>query len=383
MFLKFAASPITLFGKGCRAELPALLKRENKKHALVVTDMGLEKLGIRKQVTDLLENEGIKCEVYNKVCPNPTMDNVLEGKEVYSNNECDFIVAVGGGSANDCAKAIRMLCANEGELKDYEGRDKSKVRGSFLVAINTTAGTASEVSRAYIISDEVEKKKMIFKDDFVMPDIAVNDTEFMIKLPQSITAQTGMDAFTHAVESYLSTTGTEFTKLLAKNAMEVIWKWLPEVYENGEDEMARDQMALGQYMAGLSFGSSGLGLVHAMAHQLGALYNLPHGLCNAVLLPTVLKYYSEKNRGILKEVASILDVEGISKTEDKELDKKCIDMIEAFSDKLGTNKKLRDIGVCESDFSLLAEKTLLDGCLMTAPEKPTKEEIINLFKIIY
>lgn len=383
MFLKFAAAPITLFGYGCRKELPALLKREQKRHALIVTDQGLEAVGIRKQVSDLLEEEGIACTVYNQVLPNPTLKNVEEGTELYKKKHCDFIVAVGGGSANDCAKAIRMLSVNPGKLKYYEGGNKSNVKGPLLVAVNTTAGTASEVSRAYLINDDKEKKKMIFKDDFVMPDIAVNDTEFMIKLPKHITAQTGMDALTHAVESYLSTTGTVFTNMLAEDSIRIIWKWLPEAFRDGSNEEARDQMALGQYLAGLSFGSAGLGLVHAMAHQLGALYSLPHGLCNAILLPPVLKFYCTKQIGLVGKIARILAPGKTGDLSEKELDLQSIEMLEKFSERLNTKKDLKSLGVKKSDFMLLADKTLKDGCLATAPYKPAIEEVKEIFESVY
>lgn len=383
MFLKFAAAPITLFGYGCRKELPVLLKREQKKHALIVTDSGLEAAGIRKKVSDLLEEHGIENTVYNRVMPNPTLKNVEEGLEIYKKENCDCIVAVGGGSANDCAKAIRMLAANSGELKDYEGGNKSKVRGPLLAAINTTAGTASEVSRAYLISDEEEKRKMIFKDDFVMPDIAVNDTEFMMKLPKHITAQTGMDALTHAVESYLSPAGTTFTNLLAEDAIRIIWNWLPKAYENGNEEEARDQMALGQYMAGLSFGSAGLGLVHAMAHQLGAVYHLPHGLCNAVLLPPVLRYYCAQKPGLVGKLANVLKPEEAGGLCGEERDIKSVEWIEKMSEQLGTKICLKDLGVKMEELMLLAEKALEDGCMGTAPCIPGKEEVKAIFEAVY
>ena len=378
MFLKFAAAPITLFGLGCRRQLPNLLRREGVKKALIVTDASLEKLGIRAMVTDVLE--GFSFAVFSGVCPNPTLENAQDGLALYQQEGCDFIIAVGGGSANDCAKAIRVMAANGGELKDYQGPNKSKVRGAFLVAVNTTAGTASEVSRAYLISDEAARRKLIFKDDFAMPDIAVDDTELMLGLPAATTAQTGMDALTHAIESYCATSRTPLTDLLAEDAMHQIWKWLPAAVENGSDEQARDGMALGQYLAGLSFGNAGLGLVHAMAHQLSAVYHMGHGLSNAVLLPTVLEYYRKTVPGVIGRIAQVLAPEQCAGKTPEECDTLTVTLILQLSQRIGTDMPLSRLGVTRDSFAEMADKALQDGCLATAPSIPDHETICSLYE---
>lgn len=378
MFLKFAAAPITLFGRGCRRQLPDLLRREGVKKALIVTDASLEKLGIRAMVTDALE--GFSFAVFSGVCPNPTLENVRDGLAIYQKEGCDFIVAVGGGSANDCAKAIGVLAANGGELKDYQGPNKSKVRIPFLVAVNTTAGTASEVSRAYLITDEEARRKLIFKDDFAMPDIAVDDTDLMMGLPASITAQTGMDALTHAIESYCATSRTPLTDMLAEDAMHLIWKWLPAAVQDGSNEEARDGMALGQYLAGLSFGNAGLGLVHAMAHQLSAVYHMGHGLSNAVLLPTVLEYYRQTVPGVIGRIARVLAPEQCAGQSAEACDTLAVGLVLQLSQRIGTDIPLSRLGVTRDSFGEMADKALLDGCLATAPSIPDRETICSLYE---
>lgn len=378
MFLKFAAAPITLFGLGCRRELPDLLRREGVRKALVVTDASLEKLGVRAMVTDALK--GFPFAVFSGVCPNPTLENVRDGLELYRQQGCDFLVAVGGGSANDCAKAIRVMAANGGELKDYQGPNKSKARGAFLVAVNTTAGTASEVSRAYLISDEAARRKLIFKDDFAMPDIAVDDTELMLGLPASITAQTGMDALTHAMESYCATSRTPLTDLLAEDAMRQIWQWLPVAVEDGRNEQARDGMALGQYLAGLSFGNAGLGLVHAMAHQLSAVYHMGHGLSNAVLLPVVLEYYRKTVPGTIGRMARVLAPDSCAGKTAEDCDALTVTLVRQLSRRIGTDVPLSRLGVTRDTLEEMADKALQDGCLATAPSIPEKATICSLYE---
>lgn len=378
MFLKFAAAPITLFGRGCRRQLPDLLRREGVKKALIVTDASLEKLGIRAMVTDALE--GFSFAVFSGVCPNPTLENVRDGLTIFRQEGCDFIVAVGGGSANDCAKAIGVLVANGGELKDYQGPNKSKVRIPFLVAVNTTAGTASEVSRAYLITDEEARRKLIFKDDFAMPDIAVDDTDLMMGLPASITAQTGMDALTHAIESYCATSRTPLTDMLAEDAMHLIWEWLPAAVQDGGNEEARDGMALGQYLAGLSFGNAGLGLVHAMAHQLSAVYHMGHGLSNAVLLPTVLEYYRQTVPGVIGRIARVLAPEQCAGQSAEACDTLAVGLVLQLSQRIGTDIPLSRLGVTRDSFDEMADKALLDGCLATAPSIPDRETICSLYE---
>lgn len=377
---KFAAAGMSLFGYGALAELAPFLQREEIKKALIVTDASINKLGLLKPVQEALENGGSGYIVFDGVMPNPTLQNVNDGVKLVADNHCDAIVAVGGGSANDCAKAIRILEANGGELRDYMGGNRPKKKGKYLIAVNTTAGTGSEVSRAFLISDEKEKRKLIFKDDYAMPDIAVNDVQLMMDLPASITAQTGMDALTHAIEGYISKGRFALTDLLARDAMKLIYDNLETAVQEPHNKKARENMSLGQYLAGLSFGSSGLGLVHAMAHQLGAGYHLAHGLCNAILLPVVMEYDLAYCPRELAEIARLLNPDECVKKSDEECAAYAVKIINELSDKLGTKIWLEDLGVKEDDLPYLAERSLEDGCILTAPQIPEKEEIIKLFK---
>lgn len=377
---KFAAAGMSLFGYGSLMELVPFLQRQEIQKALIVTDASINKLGLLEPVQEALKEGGAECIVFDGVMPNPTLENVNDGVKLMTDNGCDAIVAVGGGSANDCAKAIRILEANGGELRDYMGGNRPKKKGKYLIAVNTTAGTGSEVSRAFLISDEKEKRKLIFKDDYAMPDIAVNDVQLMMDLPASITAQTGMDALTHAIEGYISTGRFTLTDLLARDAMKLIYDNLETAVREPHNKKARENMSLGQYLAGLSFGSSGLGLVHAMAHQLGAGYHLAHGLCNAILLPVVMEYdlaYCPKE---LAEVARLLDSKRCAGKSEEECAAYAVQIVNELSERVGTKVWLEDLGVKEEDLPHLAERSLEDGCILTAPKIPEKEEIIKLFE---
>lgn len=377
---KFAAAPMSLFGYGARKELPALLLREQVKNALVVTDKSLVSLGISQKVVEVLEAADIRTAVYDEVQANPTLSQVMNGVQMLNRCRCDCIVAVGGGSANDCAKAIRVLEAGGGRLEDYQGGNKSPRRGKQLVAVNTTAGTGSEVSRAYLINDTRAKRKLIFKDDYAMPDIAVNDTELMMGLPAQITGQTGMDALTHAIESLTSTGHNLLTDILAKDAITLIYENLPEAAEHPDSLKARDAMAYGQYLAGLSFGNAGLGLVHAMAHQLGGTYNLPHGLCNAILLPLVMEFNIEAAKEAYAEIARLLAPDACRLRPTEEQAAHAVELVRRLSERVGTNMTLTSLGVKEGDLAQLAAKALEDGCMASTPRQPDQEQIIQLYR---
>jgi len=380
MIEKFAAAKMSLFGAKSISAISEYLLRENLKRAFIVTDTSIRRLGLLEPVTTMLENEGIEYLIYDRVQPNPTIKNVTDGVAIMREKACDMIIAVGGGSANDCAKAIRVLEANGGCVQDYIGVNKSKTKGKFLVAINTTAGTASEVSRAYLISDEENEVKLICKDDYAMPDLAVNDVELMLGLPKSVTAQTGMDALTHAIESYLCKNSTLLTGNLAKEAAYLVYKNLEKVLSNPQKLELREKMALGQYLAGLSFGSAGLGLVHAMAHQVGAKYHLPHGLCNAILLPVVLEYYLSECEKEMAELADWLFGGKDTHMSKYEKAKAFIAEIYDLSARVKTKVPLKELGVKDQDLPLLADKALQDGCILASPKMPSKNEIIELYK---
>lgn len=379
---KFAAAPMSLFGFGCLNELPALLRREGLSHALLVTDEGLWKCGVAKAVGEVLETAGFSVEVFHGVTPNPTLQNVEDCRSAYKAAGCDCLVAVGGGSACDCAKAVRTVLAGGGSLEQYQGGNKAPRRGPFLVAVNTTAGTGSEVSRAFLITDPAQQRKLIFKDDYAMPDIAVDDEALMMGLPSALTAQTGMDALTHAMESLCSTGSTLMTETLALDAVRLTGQWLEKAVTNPEDRGARHAMACAQYLAGLSFGSAGLGLVHAMAHQLGALYNLPHGLCNAVLLPAVLRSYVDVCPEALAKAAAAL-MPDVRFSGAKEAAHGAVDCIEGLSRRIGTHVGLETLGAREEDLPQLVRQALEDGCLASAPVQPDAQQVETLYRSVW
>lgn len=380
MIGKFAAAKLSLFGMGSIEGLGPYIEREHLKRAFIITDKTLHKLNLLDPILSMLDEIKVSYEIYDNVLPNPTIENVNSGVELMKKNQCDFIISVGGGSVNDCAKAIRVLEANGGSIYDYVGGNKSKYLGKYHIAVNTTAGTASEVSRAYLISDEEKKVKLIFKDDYAMPDIAVNDIQLMMKLPKSITAQTGMDALTHAVESYICTSSILLTDILAVESIKLILGNLEDAVEEMDNKTARENMALGQYLAGLSFGSAGLGLVHAMAHQIGAFYHLPHGLCNAILLPVVLEYYFDVCKGKYAELFDKLHLESEIALEEDKKARSFLLYIEKLSMNVGTKISLLELGVEEKDLPELAENASKDGCITTSPKIPDKQEIITLYK---
>lgn len=387
MAAEFACAPVTLFGKGILPDMIPYIKREGLSRALVVSDRGLEKAGLIAQLCAALDCEGIHSTVYRDVEANPTVDNVRDGLAAYQEKNCDFLISLGGGSPTDCAKAIRVMAGNGGQLSDYKGSNKSKKKGPFYVAVNTTAGTASEISRAFLITDPVRQEKMIFKDDYAMPDIAIDDWGLMMDLPAHITAQTGMDALTHAVEGYLSARSSFLTDLAAKQAISMVARYLPRAVLTPHNEEAREGMIYAQYLAGMSFGNAGLGLVHAMAHPLGAVYNLPHGLCNAVLLPYVLDFYSPSCEDRIAALGTLMDQKEMGDTrsdlktwEPARMADRGISLVRRLSELIGTNISLKSLGVEERDFTILAQKALQDGCIITSPVMPDQEAVIGIYR---
>lgn len=375
--------PINRFGENCVSTIGLLAAEIKLKKALVVTDHNLVKLGIINSVLKSLETESITYSIFDEVKPNPTKENVLKGIEVYQNDKCDFIIGIGGGSSNDCAKAIGMMVSNGGILEDYIGFNKSKNESPKLFMVNTTAGTASEISRSFLISDEAKQEKLIFKDIHTLPYASFNDPNLMVNLPQAITASTGMDALTHAIESYISTGKYPLTQKMSLASTEFIFTSLEEVIKDPQNIMLREQMIYAQTLAGMSFCNSGLGLVHCMAHQLGGVYNLPHGLCNAILLPFVMEFNQQVAKSGFSEIAHKL---WPFETEDMSIDEASsylIQKVNELSEKIGTKVSLKGLGVKEEDIPLLADKTLLDGNLPRNPIQPTKQEVEELFREAY
>ncbi|MDK0742707.1 L-threonine dehydrogenase [Clostridium perfringens] len=379
MSYKFFMPAISLMGADCLKDAGDQVGELGFKKALIVTDKVLGQIGIVKKVTDVLDNKNIEYAIYDETKPNPTVKNVNDGLALLKEKECDFVVSLGGGSAHDCAKGIALLATNGGEIKDYEGVDKSKKPQLPMVGINTTAGTGSEMTLFAIITDEERHIKMALVDKHLTPIIAVNDPMLMLAMPKSLTAATGMDALTHAIETYVSTSATPITDACAEKAIELISNYLVNAVENGQDVEARDMMAYAEYLAGMAFNNASLGYVHAMAHQLGGFYNLPHGVCNAILLPHVQEYNKATSASRLAKIAKIMggNIEGLTDEQGADL---CIDMIKSLSQTIGIPEGLGVLGVKESDFETLATNALNDACSLTNPRKGNLEEVIAIFR---
>ncbi|EOU2056191.1 L-threonine dehydrogenase [Clostridium perfringens] len=379
MSYKFFMPAISLMGADCLKDAGEQVAELGFKKALIVTDKVLGQIGIVKKVTDVLDNKSIEYAIYDETKPNPTVKNVNDGLALLKEKECDFVISLGGGSAHDCAKGIALLATNGGEIKDYEGVDKSKKPQLPMVGINTTAGTGSEMTLFAIITDEERHIKMALVDKHLTPIIAVNDPMLMLAMPKSLTAATGMDALTHAIEAYVSTSATPITDACAEKAIELISNYLVNAVENGQDVEARDMMAYAEYLAGMAFNNASLGYVHAMAHQLGGFYNLPHGVCNAILLPHVQEYNKATSASRLAKIAKIMggNIGGLTDEQGADL---CIDMIKSLSQTIGIPEGLGVLGVKESDFETLATNALNDACSLTNPRKGNLEEVIAIFK---
>lgn len=370
---------VNLMGAGAVAEVGKQAKILGGSKALVVTDKPLINAGIVKKVTDFLEKSGVEYVIFDSVQPNPTVENVHEGVDLYKKENCDVIIAVGGGSPIDCAKGIGLVITNGGSIKDYEGLDKSEKPMPPFIAVNTTAGTASEMTRFTIITDTDRHVKMAIVDWHVTPNVAINDPELMISMPVALTAATGMDALTHAIEAYVSTIATPVTDSAAIKAIELIGKYLRPAVANGKNLEARDKMAYAEFLAGMAFNNASLGFVHAMAHQLGGFYDLPHGVCNAILLPHVERFNMIACPERFVDIAIALgeNVKGLSTMEAADV---ALEAIQRLSQDIGIPSGLKELGVKEEDLPILAENAIKDACGLTNPRKATKEDIIQIFK---
>ena len=371
-----------VFGEGAVQEAGDLVKSLGAKKCLIVTDRYLGQIGMADRVQGILKKAGIEACIFAGAEPNPTDKNVEAGARFYQENECNSIISLGGGSSHDCAKGIGLVAANGGQIADFEGVDKSSKPMIPLMAINTTAGSASEITRFCIITDTSRKVKMAIVDWRVTPQIAINDPELMKGMPPSLTASTGMDALTHAIEAYVSTDANPLTDAAAIMAIKMIAHYLPKAVANGNYMKARDKMAYAQYLAGIAFNNASLGYVHAMAHQLGGFYNLPHGVCNAILLPYVESYNLIGNMNRFRDVAQAMgvQVEGISVTCAAE---KAIEAIKKLSRQLEIPTDLKQLGVREEDFGIMADNAKKDVCQLTNPRTATREQVIEIYRQAY
>ncbi|MBY6195640.1 iron-containing alcohol dehydrogenase [Vibrio hangzhouensis] len=367
-----------LLGKDCLEKALDIIQQQGFTKALIVTDAVLNQIGLVSEVTKQLEDRQISFEIYDGTQPNPTIDNVTQGLESLVNHDCDLIISIGGGSPHDCAKGIALVATNGGHISDYEGINKATEAPFPLIAINTTAGTASEMTMFSVITDEQRQIKMAIVDQKVTPLISVNDPNLMLAMPSSLTAATGMDALTHAIEAYVSVAANPITDTVALKAINLISQYLPICVNDGNNLEAREQMAYAQFMAGMAFNNALLGYVHAMAHQLGATYHLPHGVCNAVLLPHVQRFNASSNPEKFADIATAMgkDISGMSPEAASLL---AIEAMEELSAKVGIPATLSELGVCASDIDKLSVNTLEDVCCLTNPRQATKQEIAMIF----
>ncbi|MBL0520155.1 L-threonine dehydrogenase [Aeromonas enteropelogenes] len=376
---KFYIPAINLMGAGCLQEAAADIKGYGYRKALIVTDKILNQIGVVTKLTALLAQNSIDSVVFDETKPNPTTTNVEAGLAMIKANGCDCVISLGGGSPHDCAKGIALVAANGGNIKDYEGVDRSAKPQLPLIAINTTAGTASEMTRFCIITDEARHVKMAIIDKHVTPLMSVNDPELMLAKPAGLTAATGMDALTHAIEAYVSTIATPVTDASAVMAIQLIAKHLRTAVNQGDDLHAREQMAYAQFLAGMAFNNASLGYVHAMAHQLGGFYDLPHGVCNAVLLPHVQAYNAQVSAARLKDVAGFMGVD-VSAMSDEQGAAAAIEAIKALARDVKIPAGLEQLGVKVDDFDTLASNALKDACGFTNPKQASHEEIVAIFR---
>jgi alcohol dehydrogenase len=378
MATKFYIPSVNILGQGGVDDAIKDIQSLGFKRALIVTDKPLVKIGLVEKVATKLTENGVTVFLFDGVQPNPTVSNVEAGLAILKANKCDLIISLGGGSPHDCAKGIALVATNGGSIKDYEGVDVSIKPQLALVAINTTAGTASEMTRFCIITDESRHIKMAIVDKNTTPILSVNDPELMLEKPAQLTAATGMDALTHAVEAYVSIAANPITDACAIKAIELIQANLISAVKNGNDIQAREQMAYAQFLAGMAFNNASLGYVHAMAHQLGGFYDLPHGVCNALLLPHVQEYNAQVAAPRLKDVAKAMGVEVANMT-DEQGAKAAIDAIKVLAIAVDIPKNLTLLGVKAADIPTLADNALKDACGFTNPKQATHEEICQIF----
>lgn len=379
MAFRLCFPKINISGAGSLAEVPGELAARGLKRPVIITDATLVKFGLVAPLLEGLKAKGIEAFVYDGVVPNPTVPVVEAAYKVFVDNKCDAIIGVGGGSPIDTAKAVRILSANPGPITLYEGVGKVAKTGAFLAAVNTTAGTAAEVTSNAVITDPVAQVKMVIIDANIIPDISVNDSAMMTGIPAATTAATGMDALTHAIEAYVAKGAHVLTDYAALEAIRLISAYLPRAVKDGKDLEAREMMAYGQFIAGLAFNSAGLGLVHAMAHQPGAVKDLPHGVCNAILMPLVEEFnrpYAVERFARIAEAMGV-DIKGLS-TEDAS--KAAIKAIRDLSATVGIPSGFAELGVTEDDFPLWVQKAQKDPCAPGNPVAATDADILDLYK---
>lgn len=370
------------FGAGSISEIVTEAKKRAFKKALVVTDPDLIKFNVEKNVTDLLEEAGLAYDIFSQVKANPTVKVVKAGIEAFKAAGADYLIAIGGGSSMDTAKAIGIIINNPeyADVTSLEGAIDTKNPCVPIIAVPTTAGTAAEVTINYVITDEEKKRKFVCVDPHDIPVVAIIDAKMMSSMPKGLTASTGMDALTHAIEGYTTLGAWELTDMMHLKAIEIISRSLRKAVEN--DPQGREDMALGQYIAGMGFSNVGLGVVHGMAHPLGAFYDTPHGIANAVLLPYVMEYNAEYTGEKFKYIAEAMgiDTTGMSQAEYRAA---AVNAVKQLSKDVGIPEKLHEIGVKEEDLQALSESAFADVCTGGNPRPCTVESILGIYKTAF
>jgi alcohol dehydrogenase len=371
-----------LMGAGSIQLIPNEISKLKAKKALIMTDEVLINIGVVQNVLDVLDAASIPYHVFSDVKPNPTVKNVNDGYKALIDNKCDYLISIGGGSPQDTAKGVAILGTNPGNIVNYEGVNKTKNKSLPIIAINTTAGTASEATINYVITDEERKVKMVIVDSNSIATVAVNDADLMVNMPAKLTAATGMDALTHAIEGYITAGASPITDMFNLEAIKVISSHLKNAVDKGSDIKAREGMAYGQFITGMGFSNCGLGIVHSMAHQLGGFYDLPHGVCNAILLPYVMEFNASESGSKYKTIAQAmgLNVENMDLESAKVA---CIDGVKALSASVGIPSDFKDLGVKKEDIDTLADLAMLDACTPGNPKVPTKDDIVSLYTKVF
>lgn len=381
MTYRFILNEVAYFGPGSRQVLPQEINRLGLKKALVCTDKDLIKHGVADKVLQVLREANIPYELFNEIKPNPTVNNVKSGVKAYAESGADFIIAIGGGSSIDTAKAIGII-TNNPRFKDVislEGVASTKKKSVPIIALPTTAGTAAEVTINYVITDEKNQKKMVCVDPNDIPAIAIVDAELMYTLPKSLTASTGLDALTHAIEGLITKGAWEMSDMFELKAIEMIAKHLETAVFKPTNAEARNGMAVAQYIAGMAFSNVGLGVVHGMAHPLGAIFDIPHGVANALLLPTIMEYNMPAALDKYVEIAKAMNVYSPEMTNGQAA-RAAVDAVKALSIKVGIPQHLSELGIKESDLEKLSAAAIADVCTPGNPREVTQDIIHELYK---
>ncbi len=383
MSYRFILNETSYHGAGAVKEIIPEITSRGFKKALIVTDEDLVKFGVVQKVTDLLDGAGMAYDIYDKVKANPSVDVVKNGVEAFKSARADYLIAIGGGSPQDTAKGIGIIINNPefADVVSLEGVAPTKQKAVPMIAIATTAGTAAETTINYVITDEEKRRKFVCVDPHDIPVVAVVDPEMMATMPKGLTAATGMDALTHAIEGYTTLGAWELADTLNLKAIELIARSLRGAVNN--DPKGRTDMALGQYVTGMAFSNVGLGVVHGMAHPLSAFYDTPHGVANAVLLPYVMEFNADYTGEKFREIARAMGVKGIDEMTESEYRRAAINAVKQLSADVGIPATLKEIGVKEEDLDALADAAMADVCTGGNPRPCTKELVLEVYKTAF